>query len=157
MKGYIGPKTKNYKKTVEKVFKKPSLSTLKGELQKVFNEFIRKRDTVYMNGLPCFTCISCGILKPVEGHMHAGHFWPVGGNEAVRFDEDNCHGQCLACNHFKHGNLSHYGPNLEKKIGKEKFKMLAIKRLNRSKMMAFEVEYLIEEYKTKIKSLTHGK
>jgi hypothetical protein len=32
--------------------------------------------------------------------------------------------------------------------------MLEIKRLNRSKMMAFELDYLIEDYKTKVNGLT---
>lgn len=153
MKTYIGPKDSNYRKKVDKILSnKKSASTLKLELQKVFNEYIRLRDTRYENGKAYFVCISCNDPKSIE-QMHAGHYWPVGGNEAVRFDEDNCHGQCIACNYHKHGNLVQYTPNIYKKIGSERFQALSFKRLNKSKMMAFEIELLIEVYKDKVKQL----
>lgn len=151
-KNYIGPKSLNYAKKVEKALKKKSLSTLKGELQDLFNKFIRLRDTKYDKGTQYFVCISCNHPKPLT-EMNAGHYWPVGGNESVRYDEDNVHGQCIHCNHFKHGNEKEYRPNLIKKIGQSKFDLLEIKRNNKSKMMSFEVEYLINEYKEKIKQL----
>lgn len=151
-KNYIGPKNLNYKKQVEKALNKKSLATLKAELQKVFNEYIRLRDTRYDKSTTYFVCISCNNPKPVT-EMNAGHYWPVGGNESIRYDEDNVHGQCIYCNHFKHGNEKGYMPNLIKKIGQDRFDLLGIKRHNRSKMMAFEVELLIQEYKEKIKRL----
>lgn len=153
MKSYIGPKTLNYKKKVDKALKKKSLSVLKGELQDIFNKYIRLRDTQYSNGKAFFVCISCGHPKGIE-EMHAGHYHPVGGNESVRYDEDNVHGQCLHCNFYKHGNDKGYMPRLIKKIGQKRFDILEIKRHNRSKMMAFEIEYLIQEYTEKIKALT---
>lgn len=152
MKHYIGPKNLNYQKVVEKALKKKSLASLKKELQDVFNKFIRLRDTIYENGKAFFICISCGVKKTID-QMHAGHYWPVGGNEAIRFDEDNVHGQCVYCNFHKHGNEKGYRPRLIKKIGQKRFDLLEIKRNNRSKMMAFEVELLINEYTEKIKSL----
>jgi hypothetical protein len=155
MKSYIGPKNLNYKKQVEKALKKKSVSTLKAELQKIFNTYIRLRDTKYENGKAFFVCISCNYPKEMD-QMHAGHFYPVGGNEAVRFDEDNVHGQCLKCNTFLHGNLLPYQAALIKKIGKERFELLGIKRMNRSKMMAFEIEVLKDEYENKIKALKSG-
>lgn len=142
------------KKSIEKLLKVKSLSTLKGDLQKVFNEFIRKRDTQQgqLHGTKYFVCISCGQSKGLE-QMHCGHFFPVGGHEAVRFDEDNAHGQCVACNTFHHGNLLKYKDNLIKKIGKVMFERLELRSHNLSKMTRFEVEFLIMEYKTKIKDL----
>ena len=53
------------------------------ELQKVFNEFIRLRDSK----LPC---ISCGTMT---GKMNAGHYRSAGGNPELRFNEMNVH--CL--------------------------------------------------------------
>lgn len=154
MKGYIGPKkTMGYtKKKLEKLMDKKSISTLQGELQKVFNEFIRNRDTKNENGKEYFICISCKNKKGTE-HMHAGHYFSVGGHPSVRFDEDNTHGQCDHCNFFLHGNLIAYTVNLQRKIGGAKFEMLNIKARSRSKLMHFELEYLIEEYKTKIAAL----
>jgi 5-methylcytosine-specific restriction endonuclease McrA len=156
MKSYIGPKTLNYKQKVDKALKKKkSLAVLKGELQDIFNLFIRLRDTQYSNGKAFFVCISCGKPKDID-QMHAGHYHPVGGNESVRYDEDNVHGQCIACNHFKHGNEKGYRPRLIKKIGQQRFDMLEIKRHNRSKLMPFEVEVLISEYKNKIEAIKHS-
>lgn len=153
MKNFIGfRKPGQNKKQVEKLLNKKSLSTLKGDLQKVFNQYIRLRDTIYDKGTPYFVCISCRQPKGLD-QMHAGHFWPVGGHEAVRFDEDNVHGQCEYCNTFKHGNLVQYTPNIIKKIGHARFEALSYRRLNKSKMMAFEVELLIQQYKDKIEKL----
>ncbi len=152
MKTYIGPKDLNYKKKVEKALKQKSISTLKGELQKIFNTYIRVRDTKYENGQPYFICISCNDKKDIQ-QMHAGHFWPVGGNEAVRFDEDNVHGQCIKCNFYDHGSPLLYASNLLVKIGMTRYEALKIKRHNRSKIMAFEVNLLIEMYSEKVKQL----
>lgn len=152
MNNYIGPKNLNYKKQVEKALKKKSVSTLKVELQKVFNTYIRLRDTEYDKGKAFFVCVSCDTPKDLD-QMHAGHFWSVGGNEAVRFDEDNCHAQCIRCNMHLHGNLLEYRVKLIRKIGQQRFDTLEIRRHNRSKMMAFEIEVLIDDYKSKIERL----
>jgi hypothetical protein len=42
----------------------------------------------------------------------------------MRFLEDNCHGQCVQCNYYKHGNLIPYRIELEKRIGSERLAML---------------------------------
>jgi hypothetical protein len=142
------------KKQVEKLLNKKSLATLKGELQIVFNTYIRLRDTLYDKGTPYFICISCNHPKGLD-QMNAGHFWPVGGHEAVRYDEDNVHGQCISCNHFESNGvvMKRYTTNLIRKIGMKKFEALGNRRFNRSKMMAFEVDLLIDQYKEKIKKL----
>lgn len=152
MKSFIGIKTESNKKAMEKLLKKKSLSTLKKDLETVFNLFIRLRDTEISQGKKFFTCISCGHPKELT-EMHAGHYWPAGGHEAVRFDEDNVHGQCRRCNFFKHGNEKGYRGRLIKKIGEPAFTTLGLRAHNKSKMMAFEVEYLIQEYKSKIEKL----
>lgn len=142
------------KKQVEKLLNKKSLATLKNDLQIVFNTYIRLRDTLYDKGTPYFICISCGEPKGLD-QMNAGHYWPVGGHEAVRYDEDNVHGQCIYCNNFASGGkvTMVYAGRLLRKIGKQKFEALALRRFNRSKMMAFEVDLLIDQYKEKIKKL----
>lgn len=155
MKNFIGfRKPGQNKKQVEKMLKKKSLATLKGDLQKVFNTYIRLRDTKYDKGTPYFICISCNQPKGLD-QMNAGHFWPVGGHEAVRYDEDNVHGQCIHCNNFASNGVvtMQYQTNLCKKIGQQRFDALAARRFNRSKMMAFEVELLIQQYTEKIEKL----
>lgn len=153
---FIGIRHTSNKKALEKLTKQKSLSTLLGDLQKVFNEFIRTRDTQYSNGQAFFTCIACGKPKDLS-EMHAGHFFSVGAHPAVRFDEDNCHGECRACNYFQHGNLLKYKENLIKKIGASRFQSLEIRSQNRSKLVAWEVNMLIDFYKKSIEQLKKKK
>lgn len=94
-------------------YSKYSVAQLKVKAQTVFNAWIRKRD----EGQPC---ISCGTGSPNQ----AGHFYSAGHYSALRFNEDNCHLQCVKCNYFLSGNLNQYRLNLEKKIGKERLQSL---------------------------------
>lgn len=119
-----------------------TLPELKKILDTHFNAFIRQRDQE--NGM--FKCISCGEMKPTR-LMHAGHYHSAGHNEATRWDEDNTNGQCVKCNTFLHGNLLGYQKGLLAKIGKQRLERLELRRHNKSKMFAFEVETLIKYYK----------
>lgn len=109
--------------------------------QQVFNKYIRLRDKDEL-------CISCQ-KKPKK--VNAGHYYSQGGHSNVRFDEDNVHLQCEACNTHLSGNLIEYGINLEKKIGKEEFIILRERAYDVKKWTKNELLNLIEEYKTKIK------
>lgn len=153
-KNFIGfYKAGKDRKKIEKLLnKKKSVATLTADLQKIFNTYIRLRDTKQDKGTPYFICISCGKPKPLD-QMNAGHFFAVGNHPALRFDEDNCHGQCITCNYHLHGNLVRYQANLIIKIGQERFNALDLRTNNRMKLMAFELELLIERYKKKIEDL----
>lgn len=111
--------------------------------QRHFNAFIRKRDS--FDGF--FKCISCSEIKPVS-KMHAGHFFSVGNYASVRFDVDDCHGQCHKCNTFLHGNLIPYRENLIKKIGQERFDQLEMmSKLKNFKHDRFILIDIIERFK----------
>jgi len=84
------------------------LSKLRQEAQTAFNAFIRERDKGK-------SCISCG--RNHQGQWHAGHYRSVGAAPELRFEELNCHRQCMPCNAHKSGNLVEYRINLTKKIG----------------------------------------
>ena len=129
-----------------KIPKQKTLAQLKKDLTKVFNAYIRKRDS---NDDGTFICISCNKTKDVR-LMHAGHFHSAGKNEAVRWDELNVSGQCSYCNTFEHGNLLGYREGIIKKYGQKIVDDLEIKRHNKSKMARFEVQLLIEIYKQKL-------
>jgi len=114
---------------------------LKDKLVKLFHKFIRERD----KDKPC---ISCGQYTTLQ----AGHFYSGGHYSALRFDEDNVHGQCLRCNYFLSGNLNNYRINLEKKIGTERLKQLDMKasiyiRTRTFKWDRFSLIEKIEKYK----------
>lgn len=80
------------------------------EAQTAFNAWIRARD----KGWPC---ISCGHPDDGTRKRNAGHYIPVGRSPALRFDENNCHGQCEPCNSFKSGNLVEYRAGLIRRVG----------------------------------------
>ena len=126
--------------------KAKSLPKLKAELQKVFNEFIRSRD---LNK----PCISCGQVKELQ----AGHFYSVRNYDGLRFDEDNCHGECIRCNCFDDDHLIGYSVNLIRRIGSERFVLLQERAIsykkNGRKWSRSEIEELIRIYKEKIKEL----
>ena len=130
-----------------------TLPKLKAKCQFIFNEYIRKRDLADCSH---FKCISCGEIKDAR-YIQAGHFYNVGFYDGLRFDEDNCHGQCNHCNLFLHGNLIEYRDNLLFKIGAERFESLKIRaglyKRNGHRWSRFELEDKIKELKQKIKEL----
>lgn len=79
------------------------------EAQAAFNAFIRTRD----HDQPC---ISCGRFH--AGSYDAGHYRSVGAAPALRFNENNCHKQCVPCNQHKGGNIVEYRIRLVEKIGR---------------------------------------
>jgi len=112
------------------------------EAQVVFNKYIRERD----KNKPC---ISCG--SKLGDKFDAGHFWSSGGHKAVTFNEDNVHGQCVACNQWKHGNLINYREGLLKRIGESKYEQLSQLANQTRRYSAEELKELIRTYKQKIK------
>jgi 5-methylcytosine-specific restriction endonuclease McrA len=120
------------------------------KLDKVFSEYIRKRDSKEYGGR-YFRCISCGKVKPFE-QMDCGHYIPR-ANMATRFDEDNCHGECVECNRMSVTHIVGFRQNLVKKIGYEAVERLEQKKHTIQKYSKTEISELIKYYKTKIKEL----
>ena len=109
--------------------------------QQVFNKFIRQRDA----GL---NCISCN--KPCKKE-NAGHYYSQGGHSAVRFNEDNCHLQCEACNTYLSGNLLNYQVGIKERIGSQRLMNLQAIAHETKKWTKEELKDLIEIYKKKLK------
>lgn len=135
-----------------------TLAKLKGNLTQIFNKYIRLRD-VDENGYGY--CISCGNqVQYKTPNYQAGHYYPA-PVETLRFNENNVHGQCKACNHFKSGNLIEYRKGLIKKIGETGVKELdllsEVYKANGHKWDRFTIEFKIAEYKAKIQRLAKSK
>lgn len=82
--------------------------------QRAFNDYIRARDGDI--------CISCGSTTAVS--YHAGHYRTTAAASQLRFDEDNVHCQCSACNTHHSGNIGPYRINLITKIGPQRVEAL---------------------------------
>lgn len=99
-----------------------SIAQLIQDAQDAFNLFVRVRDN--RRG-----CISCG--RPLQrggvgGGFDAGHYRSRGAATHLRFNEDNCHGQCKGCNR-PGGALPHqYRAGLVGRIGERRVVALEI-------------------------------
>lgn len=87
-----------------------SLSTVIDDLDAVFSQYIRLRDSDENGYIKCYC--DCGrTIYWTEGdcmhYMDRDHM-------NTRFSEDNCHGGCKTCNQYRKGNLQAYGDHLER-------------------------------------------
>lgn len=112
------------------------LPKLLKKTEKVFNAWIRERDKDK-------GCISCG--NPVT---QAGHYFPVHGFSALRFDEYNVNGQCAGCNCFKYGNQAMYRIGLAIRKGNPAVEELEQKAIGSPvyKWSRQELESIIKTY-----------
>jgi len=118
-----------------------TIPKLTAKAQKVFNAYIRKRDSE--DGY--FNCISCGQTKTTD-LMDAGHYVPVKGSSALRFDEYNVNGECKACNGFDQFHLIGYRRNLIDKVGERKVMELEYQHRLIKKWSRTELSEIIEKY-----------
>ena len=122
-------------------------TNLKLKLDRIFSEFIRKRDS--KNGY--FKCISCGQIKPYA-QADCGHYINR-QHMSTRFDEVNCNGQCRSCNRFDEGNIQGYRKGLIQKYGLQATDFLEIKKTQTKHYTDFEYGVLIKYYQKKLKEL----
>lgn len=114
------------------------------EAQAAFNAFIRERDAE-------LGCISCGQFH--DRHWDAGHYRSVGAQPALRFDETNCHKQCVHCNQHRGGNVVEYRIRLLQKIGRERVELLEIEH-EPAKYTIEDAKRIKATYKAKLRALT---
>ncbi len=134
---------------------RPSVSKLKTKLRKIFNAYIRLRDT---DSNEVGKCISCNKPIVYGDNCQAGHYEPssiVFAN--LDFDEINVNGQCAQCNGFLEGNKSGYAIGLIRKYGAGVLDQLMLKRRLGCHWVAFEYEVLIGQYRAKAKALARTK
>lgn len=128
------------------------MMNLSEQLDREFSLYIRLRDTM-PNGM--FRCISCGNIKPFS-EADCGHFFSR-KHGSTRWDEDNCHAQCIKCNRFLDGNLVNYKSNLIVKIGQERFYELEYRHHQARQWRKSEIKELLDFYKGKNKELKKEK
>jgi len=104
----------------------------KAKAQKVFNEFIRLRDSH-------LGCVSCDKPSSWDGQWHASHWKSRGARPDLAFNEDNVHKSCSVCNNFKSGNVGDYEVRLIEKIG--------LCRVNALRLQSFDKPLMVDDYK----------
>ena len=122
--------------------KEKSLSVLISELDGHFSRFIRKRDTV--NGV--IKCFTCGT-KISFTEAQCGHFIDR-DQMPTRYDEHNCHAVCEECNCYDPHHKAVYHGRMLQKYGQEEINRLDRKSKGLQKFFKFEIEDLIEYYKS---------
>lgn len=134
--------------------------TIKAELNRVFSQFIRLRDSD-QGGTG--QCISCGLFLNVwewnsetgkrrffKG-SEAGHYYSRGASKRLYFSETNVNLQCTQCNYYFEGSKQGYAGGLIKKYGGEILATLAIEANQETYLEGHLMEVLIKHYKEKIK------
>lgn len=125
------------------------LPDLLAAAQQSFNRWVRARDAAQ-------PCISCGAQPPEQGRIHAGrdagHYRSVGSAGHLRFHEDNCHAQCVACNQWGAGKAVDYRIGLVRRIGLARVEALEAQNGVR-KWTREEVCAIRDTYKAKLKAL----
>jgi len=110
--------------------------------QRAFNDYIRARDGDI--------CISCGSTMAVS--YHAGHYRTTAAASQLRFNEDNVHSQCAACNVHHSGAIGPYRINLITKIGLQR--VLALESNNEPhRYTREELDSLRARYRAALRAL----
>ena len=124
-----------------------TIAQLIADAQIVFNAFIRERD----KGKGCFVCGRPFTDKPGQV-QHAGHVRSRGAAGHLRFNEDNCMGECEGCN-GPHGAKPHQiEAGAIARIGAERYAELCADNTPH-KWQRDELIAIKHEYRAKLKEL----
>lgn len=128
--------------------KKPTYASLKKKADRVFSEWIRRKDAgAYGRAV----CVSCGMTARWQDQQ-CGHFLPR-HYLAGRWNELNCFVQCPSCNVFKRGNYPGFSSFLNRTYGPERIEeLLALKR-EVVKLRTSDLQDLIKLYQSKLEAL----
>jgi hypothetical protein len=130
-----------------KTAKKPTRSKLIKKLDVIFSQYIRLSRSDKNGFCTCITCGKKGHWK--NGGIQAGHFMSR-KHYSTRWNEDNVHPQCVACNMFRSGEQYKYSIFL----GTDKANDLFLQSQKIVKFANNEIEQMIAEYSEKLRKLT---
>lgn len=117
------------------------LKSLEKKLDRVFSEYIRKRDADEGGTV---SCVTCGKLMHWK-ECHASHFVKR-QHRSVRWDERNVHAQCSRENVFMGGSQDEMAEYIVKKYGRETLSELLEKKHQPTKHTRADLEKMIQEF-----------
>lgn len=140
---------KEFEKAKAKRKDENDIKRLKKLAEQWVHRYVRERD----KNLPCISS-----LVPYRSDFQAGHLYPKGKFEGLRFDLDNINNQSVGDNIFKEGNVEAYRINLINRIGKERVdeldKKAAYWKANPKRWEVDELKLIISDAKDRYKELT---
>jgi|SRR3990167_1321776 len=122
--------------------KKPTVSSLKKKLDRLFSIWVRSSAANHQGYARCYTCRTTKKWKELQ----AGHYISR-SNNATRFSEINVKPQCVACNIFKHGNIPEFALHLVKDYGEHILKTLSKESRKIRQFSIKELQEMIKLYK----------
>lgn len=124
------------------------MNKLRDKLDKVFSEYIRRKDADQNGYVKCYTSGKFFHWKDIQ----CGHFISR-RHLSTRWTEKNAKPQSVSENIFNQGNGPVFARKLVEEYGPGILEELEIKKNNACKMGKFEYEILIKEYQQKLKEL----
>jgi len=128
--------------------KLPTLSSLEKKLDKVFSEYIRRKDADEGGTVACVTCGKLFHWKEV----HCGHFVKR-QHRAVRWDVDNAGPQCVRDNLHMGGRQDDFAIHILASKGRFTLDRLMAAKYKPVKFTRADLEKLIEGFKEKLEGL----
>ena len=121
---------------------------------KWFSLYIRLRDIVAEEMIICITCGRVFHWK----NSDCGHYM-TREKPMTRFNEQNCHAQCTACNSFKNGEQALHGKAIDYKYGKgTSDKLIALSRIKgQKKHTKLAIKEIAKEYRLRAKKIAKEK
>lgn len=124
------------------------LGKWKKKAWKYFSIYIRTRDCIKTTGSPEYgMCVTCDRRFHFK-ELQAGHY-VSGRNNAVLFDEDLVHAQCMRCNVWLHGNLSAYAVFMYSKYTKRQMAEFELLRAQVLPLKKHDYIEIAQRYKDK--------
>jgi len=117
-------------------------------LDKLFSEWIRRKDADHRGMVNCCTC---GVEMRWQDSQ-AGHFWKR-SNLATRWDPRNVHTQCPRDNLYRNGAEAEHSAYIIKEYGLVVFEELEERHRQIKKWKREEIEGLIADYKARLEGL----
>lgn len=119
-----------------------NLSAAKKTCDEWFSKYIRLRDSNGNGYAKCVTCDKVNYWKECDaGHFQSRRYL------STRYDEKNCHAQCVGCNQWGAGEQYKHGLEIDALYGKGTAKSLENKARSLQKMNKNEVMELAREFK----------
>mgnify|MGYP003644948864 FL=1 len=129
---------------------KSKRSKLIAKADKVFSQYIRKRNADHRDYVACFTCGKVDHWKSQDcGHFMSRKYYNT------RWDEENCQVQCKGCNIFRHGEQFLFGVHTDQLYGHGKAEELHFKSREMVKLSQGDLQDIIDLYSARLVKLNN--